>query len=79
MININLSFFIGLSKIQLVSNIKMISLIRPLLLKFVNTPQVKQLIIDLLTKLADSTDNTVDDKAVVFIKNGLFPGAKTSK
>jgi len=79
MININLSFFIGLSKIQLVSNIKMISLIRPLLFKFVNTPQVKQLIIDLLTKLADSTDNTVDDKAVVFIKNGLFPGAKTSK
>tara|TARA_B100001996_G_scaffold252175_1_gene195672 strand:- start:270 stop:509 length:240 start_codon:yes stop_codon:yes gene_type:complete len=79
MININLSFFIGLSKIQLVSNIKMIALIRPLLFKFVNTPQVKQLIIDLLTKLADSTDNTVDDKAVVFIKNGLFPGAKTSK
>jgi len=79
MININLSFSIGLSKIQLVSNIKMISLIRPLLFKFVNTPQVKQLIIDLLTKLADSTDNTVDDKAVVFIKNGLFPGAKTSK
>jgi len=77
--NINLSFSIGLSKIQLVSNIKMISLIRPLLFKFVNTPQVKQLIIDLLTKLADSTDNTVDDKAVVFIKNGLFPGAKTSK
>ena len=46
----------------------MIALIRPLLFKFVNTPQVKQLIIDLLTKLADSTDNTVDDKAVVFIK-----------
>ena len=57
----------------------MVSLIRPLLFKFVNTPQVKQLIIDLLTKLADSTDNTVDDKAVVFIKNGLFPGSKPSK
>ena len=57
----------------------MIALIRPLLFKFVNTPQVKQLIVDLLTKLADSTDNKVDDKAVVFIKNGLFPGAKTSK
>ena len=57
----------------------MVSLIRPLLFKFVNTPQVKQLIIDLLTKLADSTDNTVDDKAVVFIKNGLFPGAKQAK
>ena len=57
----------------------MIALIRPLLFKFVNTPQVKQLIIDLLTKLADSTDNTADDKAVVFIKNGLFPGGKQAK
>mgnify|MGYP001199355627 FL=1 len=57
----------------------MIALIRPLLFKFVNTPQVKQLIVDLLTKLADSTDNKVDDKAVIFIKNGLFPGAKNSK
>ena len=57
----------------------MIALIRPLLFKFVNTPQVKQLIIDLLTKLADSTDNTVDDKAVVFIKNGLFPGGNQAK
>ena len=57
----------------------MIALIRPLLFKFVNTPQVKQLILDLLTKLADATDNTVDDKAVVFIKNGLFPGAKQAK
>ena len=79
MININLSFFIGLSKINLVSTDQMIALIRPLLFKFVNTPQVKQLIIDLLTKLADSTDNTVDDKAVVFIKNGLFPGGKQAK
>ena len=57
----------------------MIALIRPLLFKFVNTPQVKQLIVDLLTKLADSNDNTVDYKAVVFIKNGLFPGAKQAK
>jgi|TARA_B100001250_G_scaffold124823_1_gene106093 hypothetical protein len=55
----------------------MVALIRPLLFKFVNTPQVKQLIIDLLTKLAASTDNTVDDKAVIFIKNGLFPGSKS--
>ena len=42
----------------------MISLVRPILTKFVNTIQVKQLIVDLLTALAKSTDNTVDDKAV---------------
>ena len=27
----------------------------------------------MLTKLAESTDNDVDDKAVEFIRNGLFP------
>ncbi len=57
----------------------MITLIRPILTKFVNTIQVKQLIVDLLTALAESTDNTLDDKAVSLIKDGLFPGKKTSK
>jgi hypothetical protein len=27
----------------------------------------------MLTKLVESTDNEVDDKAVEFIRNGLFP------
>ena len=56
----------------------MVALIRPILLKFVKTRQVKQLIVDLLTALAESTDNTVDDKAVAFIKSGLFPNDKKS-
>lgn len=51
----------------------MITLIRPILFAFLQSQQVKKLIVDLLTKLAESTDNTVDDKAVEFIKNGLFP------
>ena len=51
----------------------MITLIRPLLFAFSQSTQVKKLIVDLLTKLAESTDNDVDDKAVEFIKNGLFP------
>ena len=51
----------------------MIALIRPVLFAFLNSPQVKKLIVDLLTKLAESTDNTIDDQAVLFIKNGLFP------
>ena len=57
----------------------MVALIRPILTKFVNTIQVKQLIVDLLTALAESTDNTLDDKAVSLIKDGLFPGKKTPK
>ena len=57
----------------------MITLVKPILFAFIKTTAVKELIVKLLEAYAKSTDNTVDDKAVVFIKNGLFPGAKTSK
>lgn len=50
-----------------------ITLIRPILFSFLQSEQVKRLIVDMLTKLSESTDNEVDDKAVEFIKNGLFP------
>ena len=51
----------------------MIPLIRPILFSFLNSDKVKLLIVDMLTKLVESTDNEVDDKAVEFIRNGLFP------
>lgn len=51
----------------------MITLIRPILFSFLQSEKVKLLIVDMLTKLAESTDNDIDDKAVKFIKNGLFP------
>ena len=51
----------------------MITLIRPILFSFLNSEKVKRLIVDLLKKLAEQSDNTVDDDAVEFIKNGLFP------
>ena len=51
----------------------MIAIIRPILLSFLQSEKVKLLIVDMLTKLAESTDNDVDDKAVEFIRNGLFP------
>ena len=54
----------------------MIALIRPVLFSFLNSAKVKILIIDMLTKLAESTDNDIDDKAVEFIANGLFPAPK---
>ena len=50
-----------------------ISLIRPILFTWLQSDQTKRLIVDLLTKLAEQTDNDVDDKAVEFIRNGLFP------
>ena len=54
----------------------MIALIRPLLFSFLQSDQVKRLVVDLLRKMAQNTDNTVDDAAVNFIENGLFPKAK---
>ena len=50
----------------------MITLIRPVLFSFIQSPKVKRLIVDLLRKLASTTDNTVDDTAVDFIERGLF-------
>ncbi len=50
----------------------MITLIRPILFSFLNSDNVKRLIVDLLTKLSEQTDNTVDDEAVKFIERGLF-------
>ena len=51
----------------------MITLIRPVLMSFLSSDKVKRLIIDLLRKLAEQSDNTVDDAAVNFIEHGLFP------
>jgi hypothetical protein len=45
----------------------MITLIRPILFSFLNSEKVKRLIVDMLTKLAEQSDNTVDDQAVKFI------------
>ena len=50
-----------------------ITLIRPILFSFLQSDKVKLLIVEMLEKLAESTDNDVDDKAVEFIRNGLFP------
>ena len=51
----------------------MIELIRPVLMSFLGSDKVKRLIVDLLRNLAEQSDNTVDDAAVEFIENGLFP------
>ena len=54
----------------------MITLIRPILFSFINSEKVKRLIVDLLKKLAEQTDNSVDDEAVKFIERGLFGSAE---
>ena len=51
----------------------MITLIRPILFSFLGSDKVKRLIVDLLKQLVLSTDNTVDDRIVQFVEDGLFP------
>ncbi len=50
----------------------MIALIRPVLFSFLNSEKVKRLVVDMLRKLAEQSDNTFDDQAVDFIERGLF-------
>ena len=49
----------------------MITLVKPILLAFIKTKAVKELIVKLLEAYAKSTDNTVDDKLVELVKKNL--------
>ncbi len=51
----------------------MLFLIKPLLLKFLTSNAVRQLVVDLLDAYAKSTDNTIDDAAVELVKSNIFP------
>jgi len=51
-------------------------IIKPILMTFLSTTAVKNLIIQLLEAYAKSTDNTIDDKAVEIVRRNLFPGMK---
>ena len=49
----------------------MITLVKPILFAFINSTAVKKLIVDLLAKLAEQTDNDVDDTAVIALRIAL--------
>ena len=49
-------------------------IIKPILMAFISSTAVKELLISLLEAYANTTDNTIDDKAVALVKKNLFPG-----
>ena len=49
----------------------MIALIRPILIRFATSEPVKQLVIDLLEKLVESTETELDNVALNVVKKGL--------
>ena len=51
-------------------------IIKPILMTFLSTNAVKNLIVQLLEAYAKSTDNTIDDKAVEIVNQNLFQGMK---
>ena len=57
----------------------MLFLIRPILLRFMQSDGVKRLIVELLEAYSKTTDNTVDDKVVDFVKANLFPATRVEK
>ena len=50
----------------------MITLIRPILITFVTSRRVKELICDLLDKLVKTTDNHLDDIAARSVRHALL-------
>ena len=47
-------------------------LIKPILLTFIKSDSVKQLVVDLLSAYVKRTDNKLDDQALKIVKEKLF-------
>ena len=56
----------------------MLKILRKILVKFLSTSACKQLVIDLLRVLCKQTSNNLDDKAVDYLEQQLFPSRKIS-
>ena len=57
----------------------MLFLIRPILFRFLRSTGVKNLIVELLEAYAKTTDNTIDDQVVKYVKINLFPTSRVEK
>ena len=57
----------------------MVFLIRPILLRFLRSKGVKTLVVELLEAYAKTTDNTIDDQVVKYVKSNLFPSSRIEK
>jgi len=56
----------------------MLKILKPILLAFLSSSAIKQLIVDLLKEICKKTSNDLDDKAVEFLEQQLFPNRKIS-
>ena len=56
----------------------MLKILRKILIKFLSNSACKQLCLDLLRVMSQQTSNNLDDKAVDFLEQQLFPSRKIS-
>lgn len=49
-----------------------VSLVKPLLIKIATHPSVKNLVIELLEKYVNTTDNSIDNMVLATVKELLF-------
>jgi hypothetical protein len=49
-----------------------VAVVKPLLLSLATNPAVKNLVLDLLKKYVDSTDNSIDNIVYEMVKDKLF-------
>ncbi len=49
-----------------------VAVVKPLLIQIATHPAVKQLVLDLLKKYVDSTDNSIDNVVYELVKEKLF-------
>jgi hypothetical protein len=49
-----------------------VAVVKPLLIQIATHPAVKNLVLDLLKKYVDSTDNSIDNVVYELVKENLF-------
>jgi hypothetical protein len=49
-----------------------VAVVKPLLISIATHPAVKQLVLDLLKKYVDSTDNSIDNVVYDLVKDKIF-------
>lgn len=49
-----------------------VSVVKPLLIQIATHPAVKNLVLDLLKKYVDSTDNSIDNVVYELVKDKIF-------
>ena len=49
-----------------------VAVVKPIIMQLATHPAVKNLVIELLTKYVNSTDNSIDDVVLQLVKEKLF-------